>query len=50
MNVPVPVFRISGASGIVVFLYCVAMFGAIHLLATSKPNHPLSRAWLALGF
>lgn len=49
-NVPVPVFRVNGTSAIVVFLYVAATFGALHLLAISKPNNRVSQAWLALGF
>lgn len=49
-NVPVPVFRVNGSNAIVTFLYVAVMFGALHLLAISKPNTKLARAWLALGF
>lgn len=48
-NVPVPVFRISGASGLVTFLYVFVMFGTLHLMASSKPDWKLSKALLALG-
>lgn len=48
-NVPVPVFRISGAGGIVVALYVVAVFGSLHLLAISKPDNSWSQAYLGLG-
>lgn len=50
VNVPVPVFRVSGTSAIVTFLYVAVIFGALHLLAVSKPNSKFSQAWLALGF
>jgi len=50
MNGPVPVFRIGGASAIVTFLYVLVTFGALHLLATSKPNNKLAQAWISLGF
>jgi len=49
-NVPVPVFRINGASAIVTFLYVVVLFGALHLLAISKPTNRVAAAWLSLGF
>ena len=49
-NVPVPVFRISGAGGIVVALYVVAVFGSLHLLAISRPTNKVAKAWLGLGF
>lgn len=50
VNVPVPVFRISGATALVTFLFVAAIFGALHLAAVSKPENRLSQAWLALGF
>lgn len=50
INVPVPVFRISGANAIVTFLYVATIFGALHLLAISKPESRWSKAWLSLGF
>ena len=50
MAVPIPVFRISGASAIVTFLYIAVIFGALHLLATATPNNKISQAWIALGF
>lgn len=49
-NIPVPVFRINGANAIVTFLYVAVIFGALHLLAISKPDNRLSKAWLSLGF
>lgn len=49
-NIPVPVFRINGASAIVVALYVAVVFGALHLLAISKPDNRLAKAWIALGF
>lgn len=50
VNVPVPVFRINGANALVTFLYVAAIFGALHLLAISKPDSRFAKAWLALGF
>lgn len=49
-NVKVPVFRISGAGGIVVFLYVFVTFGALHLAAISNPNKRWSKVILGLGF
>ena len=49
-NVPVPVFRLSGSNALVTFLYVFVLFGALHLLATSKPTSKLSQAYFALGF
>jgi len=49
-NVPVPVFRLSGANAIVVFLYVAVIFGALHLLAISKPDNRIAQAWISLGF
>lgn len=45
-----PHFHISGIHALIVFLYVVAAFGSLHLLALSMPNNRVSRAWLALGF
>lgn len=49
-NIPVPVLRINGVSAVVVFLYVVAIFGSLHLLAISKPDSKLAKAWLSLNF
>lgn len=49
-NVPVPVFRVNGTNAFVVFLYVFVMFGALHLLAISKPSNKVAQAYLALGF
>lgn len=49
-NVPVPVFRLSGANALVTFLYVFVLFGALHLLATAYPTSKLSQAFFALGF
>lgn len=46
----IPHFHVSGAHALVVFLFIVAIFGALHLLAASKPDLTVSQAWLALGF
>lgn len=49
-KVPVPVFRISGAGGIVVALYVLAIFGTLHLVAISRPESRFAKTLLALGF
>jgi hypothetical protein len=49
-NVPVPVFRISGAGGIVVALYVLVVFGTLHLLAISNPEKRFAKVLLSLGF
>lgn len=49
-TIPVPVFRVSGASAAVTFVYVMVIFGSLHLLATSTPNNKLSKAWISLGF
>lgn len=49
-NIPVPVFRINGSNAIITFLYVAVIFGALHLLAVSKPNNKIAQAWIALGF
>lgn len=49
-NIPVPVFRINGANAIVTFLYVAVIFGALHLLAVSKPDNKIAQAWISLGF
>lgn len=45
-----PSLRIGGTSGIVLLLYMIAIFGALHLLALSAPNSRLAKSWLGLGF
>ena len=45
-----PTFNIGGMSGIVLVLYMIAIFGALHLLALSLPDATLSKSWRALGF
>lgn len=45
-----PNLRIGGMSGVVLFLYVVAIFGALHLLAQSAPDNVISKSWRALGF
>lgn len=45
-----PHFHISGIHAFVVFIYIVAAFGALHLLAMSATDNRLAKAWLSLGF
>jgi hypothetical protein len=45
-----PHFHLSGMEGIILFLYVVAVFGALHILASSVPNNPVAKAWLSLNF
>ena len=45
-----PSFRLGGMSGLILVLYMVAIFGALHLLALSFPDATLSKAWRSLGF
>lgn len=45
-----PHFHLSGMQGVILFLYVVAVFGALHLAASSAPENRYARAWLALGF
>lgn len=45
-----PSLKVSGAAALVTALYVVAIFGALHLLAISKPDNKYARAWLGLGF
>jgi hypothetical protein len=46
----VPHFHVSGFHALITFLYVVATFGALHLLAASQPKNKLAQAWVALGF
>ena len=45
-----PHFHLSGMEGVILFLYIVAVFGALHLAACSFPDNSLSRAWRGAGF
>lgn len=45
-----PHFHITGMQGVCVFLFVVALFGSAHLLAASRPDSELSKAWFGLGF
>lgn len=50
MNGAIPVLKISGTVALIIFLYVVVMFGTLHLLALSKPDSQLAKAWIVLGF
>lgn len=43
-----PHVHVSGIQATVTFLFIIAAFGALKLLAMSTPNATLSQAWLAL--
>lgn len=45
-----PHFHVSGVHATIVFLFVVAVFGSLHLLAASMPSSQVSQAWVALGF
>jgi len=45
-----PHFHISGIHGVVIFLFVVAVFGALHLAAAAHPDNAVSQGWTALGF
>ena len=49
-TIPIPAFKIGGLQAAVLFLYVVAIFGSLHLLAISHPEWRWSKAWLGLGF
>ena len=42
--------KVSGIQGVIIFLFVVATFGSLHMLAASKPDTKLSKMWIALGF
>lgn len=46
----IPVIKVSGIVALIIFAYVIAMFGTAHLVAISNPDHPLAKAWIALGF
>jgi len=49
-TIPIPAFKLGGMQAMVLFLYVVVMFGALHLLAISHPEWRFSKWWLGLGF
>ena len=42
--------KVNGTQGVVIFLFVVATFGTLHLLAASLPESKFSRSWFGLGF
>ena len=42
--------KVNGMQGVIVFLFVVATFGSLHLLAASFPDSKISHAWRGLGF
>lgn len=47
----VPHFHVSGTHAVIVFLFVVAVFGSLHMLAVSMPNNQFAQAWIGgLGF
>lgn len=42
--------KVNGMQGLVIFLFIVAMFGTMHLLASSMPDSKFTKIWLGLGF
>lgn len=42
--------KVNGMQGLVIFLFIVAMFGSMHLLAASMPESKFSQIWFGLGF
>ena len=49
-NIPVPVLKVSFTQTVIIILTVTVVFGALHLLAISKPENRFFKAWLALGF
>lgn len=46
-----PHFHVSGIHAMITFLFILAAFGSLHLLAASYPDSPVSKAWTGgLGF
>jgi len=42
--------KLNGLQGVVIFLFVVATFGSLHLLAASMPESKFSRIVFGLGF
>ncbi len=42
--------KVNGIQGVVVFLFVVATFGTLHLLAASMPESKFAKIWFGLGF
>lgn len=45
-----PHVHISGINAVITFLFVVASFGSLSLLASAYPDATASAAWRALGF
>jgi hypothetical protein len=45
-----PHVHISGINGVITFLFVVAAFGSVSLVASAYPDAAPSKAWRALGF
>lgn len=46
----IPVLKINGINAIVTFLFVVALFGSLHILAAAYPTNRGAQSWIALGF
>lgn len=42
--------KVNGIQGLVVFLFVLATFGSLHLLAASMPDSKFAKIWFGLGF
>ena len=42
--------KVNGLQGVIVFLFIVAAFGSMHLLAASLPESTFAKIWFGLGF
>jgi len=42
--------KLNGLQGVVIFLFVVATFGSLHLLAASMPESKFNRIVFGLGF
>ena len=49
-QIAIPTLKVSFTQTLIIFLTVTVVFGALHLLAISKPNNKFFKAWLALGF
>lgn len=42
--------KVNGVQGLVVFLFVLATFGSLHLLAASMPDSKFAKICFGLGF
>ena len=42
--------KLNGMQGVIIFLFVVATFGSLHLLAASLPESKYAKIWFDLGF